>query len=131
MATNKEIADRIVTGLLRKSNTYSALEARAKELNIEMHQFDEAMALVHKDKRIKQTTRGEEIYYTKTPVKKPKGPGSHIKWLNDNYPRYEYDMPFPEIDMSWIILSPEEMKQFKAEQSGRTFIPQKRYRKKQ
>ena len=132
MASTKQIADRIVTGLLKKPNTYSVLEARAKELDIPMHQFDDAMALVHKNKRIKQTTKGDEIHYSTATTPARKAPGSHLKWLRDNYPRMNStnDGSGIEADYSYMFLTPEELDKFKAELSGRTFIPKRKYRKK-
>ena len=126
---SSKIIDRIEKD---RSVTYSQLEARAVEKGISLDIFESAMARVHKNKSVEMKTTGEEITYT---VKKPELPAihSHVTWCREHYPYPgrdgvpEFVMPFPEIDMSFIFLKPEELDKFKAELRGRVFIPKKRW----
>jgi hypothetical protein len=117
--------------------TYSQLEARAVEKNIPIALFESAMARVHKHKTLLMKTSvgtadSGEITYSIKPVV-ISSQMSHVQWCSDNYPRPGVDgvppfvMPFPEIDMSHIFLSPEEMQAFKAELKGQRFIKKKAY----
>jgi hypothetical protein len=46
--------------------------------------------------------------------------GSHIKWLENNYPRYDYEMPFPEISYAGLFLkTKEERDAYKEAVTGR------------
>ena len=134
--TTKELAEKIVVGILKRPNTYSVLEARAKELGVEMPMFDAAMALVHKSKLVEQKTKrvsgpnglSDEITYSAT-VEKPKTFFSHLTWLRDHYPRMTKanDGTGIEADYSYMFLSPEDFDKYKAELAGRAYVPKKRY----
>jgi len=68
----------------------------------------EAMEQVHKDKRISVTNLKNGVTYRPAVTKAPK-PMTHLTWLRDNYPYPEnFEMPFPEIDMSWMFLRTKE-----------------------
>ena len=110
---------------------YSTLEARAIEKGIELSLFEQAMTIVNKTKTIESKVKGDDIIYT---IKVIKLPTVHtgLAWVTHNYPWPEnFEMPFPEIDMSYIFLTPEELEKYKAEARGRVYIPSKRYQKKQ
>ena len=114
------LPDRIIRYILKKqTTTLIELEGLVVSKGYTLDELFTALETVHRDKRIQHVANasGEITYKTATAKSAPST--SHLTWLNDNYPRYDYEMPFPEIDMSWIVLSPEEMKKFKAELSGR------------
>lgn len=89
----------------------------------------DAMELVHKDKRIAQSTHRDEIVYRPyiaPPVKE------HFKSTvpypypgRDGIP--EFVMPFPEWDLSFIFLTPDELDKYKADLRGVKYIRKKRY----
>lgn len=96
--------------------SYDALNRRAIERGYDLSEFDYAIERVHKDKRIKVTS---ELLYT---YQEPQveAVSSHTTWLNEHYPRYEYEMPFPEIDYGFMFLkTKEERDEYKALASGR------------
>ena len=94
--------------------SYDKIEARVIETGRDLFEFEEAMQQVHKDRRIKVTDK--LVYSYKEPEKKSPNPGSD--WLRNNYPRIEYEMPFPEIDMSYLFLKPDEMRAYLADAKG-------------
>ena len=110
--------------------SYSELEKIAIDKEINLNIFDRAITQLHKHKKITQRVKGEEIYYKPTPRKKKKDPFAVQKWVNENYPRpvpckakgctglCKKCEPFPEIDMSWIVLKPAEMLEYKAQAKG-------------
>ncbi len=107
----------------------SALEGIVLSKGFTLDDLYTALEKVHKDKRIVQSTRREEVWYSPatepTVVKTP----THVEWARNNYPPYdpwcvdkhgEMIMPFPEIDMSYLFLkTKEERDAFRAEMSGR------------
>jgi len=113
---------------------YSTLEARAKGHGIESHVFESAMELVHRRVWIKKTPcLDTDIAYTVViTVAKPPDT-SWWEWCRDNYPHPGkngvpvFVMPFPEWDLSWLILKPEEMARYHAQMRGVAYIPRKRY----
>lgn len=77
-----------------------------------------ALDTVHRDKRITQSTKGGEVVY-RPAVAKASSPTPHLDWLRHNYPYPDnFIMPFPEIDYSWIVMSPDEAKEYKAAAKG-------------
>lgn len=113
--------------------SFDVLEARARKHGIAMGTFDSAIALIHKLPNVKRSVAHGTVQYAIQVVKPKPGPGTASAWVRENYPWPgvgdvpPFEMPFPEIDMSWILLSPEELDKYKAEAAGRTYIPRKRY----
>jgi hypothetical protein len=78
-----------------------------------------ALEAVHRDKRITRRVLKGEIVYSPA-VEKTVTVGSHVAWLTANYPRYDYEMPFPEISYAGLFLkTKEERDAFRAEMTGR------------
>lgn len=104
--------------------TYGTLLERATLRGMSQDELDDILVRVHKDKRIHTTTKDNTIVYT---LEKPKvaAPMPHLQWTRDNYPWPgengvpDFIMPFPEIDMSWMFLKPDEMEEYRATMSGR------------
>jgi len=126
----KELRDRIIRRIVAQHPvTYERLENLVLGIGHTELEFMEAMEQVHKDKRITQTTRGEEIVYRPyiaPPVKE------HFKSTvpypypgRDGIP--EFVMPFPEWDLSFIFLTPDELDKYKADLRGVKYIRKKRY----
>jgi hypothetical protein len=94
--------------------------------------FYTALEVVHKDKRITQTQRGGEVYYSPYIPPPVKPPPSHLGWIKKNYPQMDStnDGSGIEADYSWIVLKGEELDKYKAEAKGVTYVPKKRYDKK-
>lgn len=108
--------------------TYTTLENRAIEKGIDLSIFEQAMVRVHRTKNIERTTKNGDIVYTyKPPIIKQ--PGSHLTWVNNNYPQMDSsnDGSGIDIDFSFLFLTPEQLDQYKAEVAGRSYIPKKRY----
>jgi len=130
--TPKELATKIIAGIISSPDvSYGTLEAHAATLGISSGIFENAMVQVHKNKTVYgRMKRGEIIYAPK--IKVVKTPGTHLKWVRDNYPEMNSsnDGSGIEADYSYMFLTPEEFDKYKAELQGRTFIPKKRYRKK-
>lgn len=109
------------------TTNYAALEARAKELEVPDAIFQAAMTIVHRSKKIERKVKGDDIVYS---VKVVKEPVVHTgaAWVTANYPWPEnFEMPFPEIDLSHIFLRGEEREKYKAEAKGRVYIPKQKY----
>lgn len=117
------------------SLSYSQLQQRAQTLGIVDTLFDAAIDRLHKSKHIVKKVRGSDIIYS---IKKESAPSpmSHVEWCSDNYPRYDtncytssgqFIMAFPEWDLSFMFLTPEEMQKFKAEQKGMAFVRRRKY----
>ena len=85
---------------------------------------------VHKDKRIKQTTKGGTVVYTLATHKEPKAL-THLQWIRDNYPPMDANNDGTGIDvgdLSWMFLkTKEERDAFKAEMSGKPVYMKKKY----
>lgn len=112
--------------------SYSKIVQVAQGKGFNEYQVSQALDKVAQNKSISTKVRKEEIWYdliTITPVSTP----THTSWLSKNYPRpLHFEMPFPEIDMSWLFLkTKEERDAFKAEMSGRpVYMMNKKYAKK-
>lgn len=105
--------------------TYSTLEARAIEKNIDLSLFEEAMAIIHRSKLIEaKNSDGDIVYSIVVPKIAKPGPVR---------PSYYPDMDSSndgsgiEADFSYLFLSPEELDKYKAEVKGVAYIPKKRY----
>lgn len=99
-----------------KTVTLGELEARAEKRGVSIDELYIALEAIHKDKSIRRTTRGGDVIYTYAP-KKREEPLAHTTWVRDNYPwPKEFVMPWPEWDLSYIFLTPEEMVEYKQSQ---------------
>jgi DNA-binding transcriptional ArsR family regulator len=104
--------------------SYSSLQERAEEIGVSLDLLDNALEKLQKRKKVKMRVKGDDILYKAKPRAKLKDPFAVSTWLRDNYPYPgkngipEFVMPFPEIDMSYIFLTPDEMKQYKANAKG-------------
>jgi len=110
----------LILAAIRKNSpiAYSDLEARAVKRGVSLDELDTVLQAVHKDRRVKTKVSGDDIIYTwQEPKVKDITP--HLTWLRDNYPRPDpFIMPFPEIDMSWIVLKPDAMVEYKEQLNG-------------
>lgn len=127
-----ELKDRIIKRIVAQYPvTYEKLEELVLSKGYTEIQFMEAMELVHRDKRVTQTTHGDTIQYRPyiAPLVK-----EHFK-STVPYPPMDStnnaDHPaFADMDFSYLFLTPEELGKYKAESRGRTFIPKKKYERK-
>ena len=133
-----ELKQRIISYIIKNAPvTMDTIIEQATSKGYQEVEVLNTLELVHKDKRIQQTTRGDTVVYTLYTHKEPKAL-THITWIKNNYPDPDpwnldkngnFIEPFPEIDMSWIVMSPDEIKAFKAEMSGKPVGYNKRYGK--
>lgn len=131
--TPKELANKIIAGILKKPGvTYQRLEEHALKLNIPLGIFENAMNLVHKDKTIQsKLQRGVIIYVPRK--EKTTGPLPHVTWCSENYPWPgkngvpEFVMPFPEWDLSFIFMKPDEAEAYHATIKNRKLFKKKKY----
>lgn len=109
--------------------TYERLEEVAMGKGFNQLQIMEAMEAVHRDKRVIQTTRGSTIQYRPyiaPPVKEAFVQTWKYPWPGrDGIPPFV--MPFPDWDLSWIFLKPDELEKYKAEAKGQTFTPKQKW----
>jgi len=121
----------IVTRILQDGEvTLTQLENRAIERGLLLDDLYTALEAVHRNKSIARTVRqGEVVYMKKAP---PKSPTDHLAWVRANYPWPDnFEMPFPEIDMSFLFLkTKEERDAFRAEMSGRPVYTKQTWQKK-
>lgn len=129
-----ELKERLITYIFNHHPiTYTALENVAIGKGFSQLAVMDAMELVHKDKRITQTARGDEIVYRPYVAPVSRSPVTHTEWSSKNYPWPgkngvpSFVMPFPEWDLSFLFLTPDELQEYKAQVRGRTFIPKKKY----
>jgi hypothetical protein len=110
--------------------SYELIEERAKGHNVPQGILDNAMAILHRNKKIDKKVVNDSIVYSVKEVKE-KTMATPSQWLRDNYPWIDdFIMPFPEINMSHIFLKPEELKAYKAQLRGVAYIPTRRYERK-
>ena len=126
-----ELKDRLTTYILKTAPvTYDTLIRKATERGYTELEVLTALEQVHKDKRIKQTTKGDTIVYKLATEREPK-PQTHLTWLRQNYPPMDNTNDGSGIDMgdlSWMFLkTKEERDAFKAEMSGKPVGYNKRY----
>ena len=118
-----ELKDRLTTYILKTAPvTYDTLIRKATERGYTELEVLTALEQVHKDKRIKQTTKGGDVVYKLATQKEPKAL-THLTWLRQNYPPMDSTNDGSGIDMgdlSWMFLkTKEERDAFKAEMSGK------------
>ena len=110
----------LILAAIRKNSpiAYSDLEARAVKRGVSLDELDTVLATVHKDKRVKTKVSGDDIIYS-WEEPKFKDPTPHMTWLRENYPWPDpFVMPFPHIDMSWIVMKPADMVEYKEQLNG-------------
>lgn len=126
-----ELKERIIAYILNHHPiTYTEVENVALGKGFSQLAVMDAMELVHKDKRITQSTRGDEIVYRPyiaPPVKEPFK--SAIPYPEMNETNDAHHPAFADLDFSYMFLTPEELDKYKAEVKGRTYIPKKRYQR--
>lgn len=123
----------IITRILNRGVvTLSELEARSKERGLSLSDLYAALDIVHRDKRIKQTTKGNEIVYTPTVARVVKDPTPHLSWLRANYPAMDETNNGSgiETDFSYLFLSPDELAEYKAAAKGIWQTRKTKYKKK-
>jgi len=112
--------------------TYDQLLERAKEKNIEEGVFNNAIQRVHKKKTVLVKNVKGVLTYSIKPVVVETTP-SHVEWCKANYPYPgqnglpEFVMPFPEWDVSYIFLTPDEFEEYKEAIRGGRVYKRKRY----
>ena len=111
--------------------SYSKLETIVLSKGFTLNDLLQALETVHKDKRVKQTVKGDDIMYAPAMAPAIKEPGSHLTWVREHYPPMDEtnDGSGIKADYSYLFLSPEELEKYKAEASGRSYVPSKRYNK--
>lgn len=117
----KELQDRIVA-YVTASNSLVSLEKLLAVSTAKGFSEGEVLAAVSEiGKKLKSTVRGGVVYYQVPPV--TKAPTDHLAWVNQWYkdnPQHCTEMPFPEIDYSFMFLkTKEERDEYKAMASGR------------
>lgn len=123
-----DIAEAIVSRIFEdKEVTLSQLENRALERGISLSVLYDALATVHRDKRVKRGVRGGEVYYCVAPP--PKSPTDHLKYVREHYPPMtaENDGSGFDIDLSFLFLKGEALDKYKAAAKGRPYVPKARY----
>jgi len=117
----------IINRIIRDGEvTLAQLETRAQERGVSLSELYDTLEHVHRDKRITQTSNVKgEVTYRPATAKAPK-PMTHLSWVSDHYPWPgkdgvpPFEMPFPEIDMSWMFLrSKEERDAYHAAAKGK------------
>ena len=131
---SKVLADKIEAYIRTNAPvTYTTLLARAESHGIPSHEFEQAMELLHRRMWVKKATRDDEITYSIAVVAAKPQDTTWYDWCKENYPWPgrngvpAFVMPFPEWDLHWLVLSPENMLKFKAELRGVAYIPRRRY----
>ena len=114
------LKDRVIRYILRRNTTtLLELEGVCVSKGFTIDELYATLDAVHSDKRIQYSANASgEITYRPAVTRTP-SPATHLEWLRDHYPwPDQFVMPFPEVDYSFIVLSPEEMKEYKADASG-------------
>ena len=129
-----ELHERIIAYVEKHyPSSYTALEGIVLSKGFTLEAFYAALERVHQDKRVIQTTRRGEIYYSPyiPPVATP--PPSHLTWLDANYPPMtpENDGSGIDLDLSFLFIkTKKERDEFKALASGRpVYMSKKKYAK--
>jgi hypothetical protein len=129
--TTSSLTTRITDYILKRTaTTLTQLEGVVVSHGFTLDDLYTALEQVHRNKSIARTVRqGEVVYMKKAP---PKSPTDHLAWVRANYPWPDnFEMPFPEIDMSFLFLkTKEERDAFKAEMSGRPVYTKNTWQKK-
>jgi len=115
------LPERIIRYILKKqTTTLIELEGVVVSKGYTLDELFTALETVHRDKRIKHVANASgEITYS-IAANKTKEPGSHLAWLREHYPQMDStnDGSGIEADYSYLFLSPDEMKKYKAELRG-------------
>lgn len=121
----KELQDRIVTFVTKSNGLVSMNKLVAVASAAAFSESEVLQALSTIGSKLKSTVRGGVVYYQVPPPKK--APTDHLAWVNANYPRYEYEMPFPEISYAHMFLkTKEERDLFISEMKGRPMMYNKK-----
>jgi hypothetical protein len=132
--------DRITQYILKRSQTtLPHLEGVVVQHGLTLDDLYTALEAVHRDKRITRRVLKGEIVYSPA-VERTTTVGSHIKWLENNYPRphqcshgvwyttCEHCMPFPEISYAGLFLkTKEERDAYKEAVTGRPRYTKKKW----
>ena len=126
-----ELKQRIIAYIIKNAPvTIDTIIAKATSKGYSELEVLNTLEQVHKDKRIKQTTRGDTVVYTLYTQKEPK-PQTHLQWIRDNYPPMNSTNDGSGIDigdLSWMFLkTKEERDAFKAAMSGKPVYMKKKY----
>jgi hypothetical protein len=128
------LAEKLVLHIdAEKTTTFDKLEARALKHGIAMSVFDRAIEKLHKLPNIKRTVKLGTVHYELQAVKAKAGPILSGEWVAANYPWPgkngvpEFVMPFPEMDLSYLFLKPEEAEEYKAQMKGKKMFSKKKY----
>jgi len=112
----------------------SALEGIVLSKGFTLDDLYTALERVHKDKRIVQSTRRGEVWYSPYIEPPTPPPQKHLEWIRANYPPMTPDNDGSGIDvgdLSWMFLrTKEERDAFRAEMSGRPVYVKNKYGKK-
>ena len=123
------LPERIIRYILKKqTTTLIELEGLVVSKGYTLDQLFSALEHVHKDKRITNTANASgEITYRVAARKVSVQPG--LDWIRNNYPPMDSTNNGSglEADYSYLFLSPDEMKQYKADAKG---VPAFMYNKK-
>jgi hypothetical protein len=129
--TKTSLSNLIITRILRDGNvTLTQLEHRATERGVLLSDLYQALDTVHRDKRIRRGVKGGEVYYE---VAKAKPTAiSHTQWVTQNYPPMTADNDGSGIDadFSYLFLTPDEAKEYKANAKGLPVYMMKTYGRK-
>lgn len=127
----KDLSNKIIAAILStdpsKQVTYDMLIDRYSSRVESRGILDNAIVLVHKSKLITvRELKGVLIYSAK--IKKQYITPDHVTWCKNNYPYpKDFVMPFPEWDVSYIFLNPDELKEYKEAAKGGRVYKRKRY----
>lgn len=128
------LAEKLVLHIdVEKTTTFDKLEARALKHGINMAVFDRAIEKLHKLPQIKRTVKLGTVHYELQAVKAKAGPMLSGEWLAQNYPWPgkngvpEFVMPWPEWDLSYLFMKPDEAEKYKAEMKGKRMFKKKTY----
>jgi hypothetical protein len=123
-----ELNQRLITYILKAAPvTMDKLIDVATDKGYTLDEILTTLEQVHKDKRITQAANaaGVVTYKLATVKERP----DHLAWIRANYPWPDnFEMPFPEIDMSYLFLkTKEERDAFRAEMTGRPLYVKNKY----
>ena len=120
------LPERIITYVLKHYPlSYTKREGIVLARGFTLDELLQALETVHKDKRVKQTVRGDDIMYSPAMAPAIKEPGSHLTWWRKHYPPMDEtnDGSGIEADYSYLFLSPEELEKYK--NAGRYVVKSK------
>ena len=107
------------------------IDVIARKKGIDMKVLDQALQYIHKVPHINQRVKKGTVWYSIKVVKEKEAfvQTWAYPWPGQNgIP--EFVMPFPSIDFSYMFLTPEEMKLYKAEAKGIPLHMMKKFKKK-